>query len=376
MTKPQLVRLFEKHGQRITGLAILTGKQSRQWVCRDFDDPKAYENWAAEHSELAQVLPTVKTGRGYHVYFRCFGSIPTVKLGDGELRAEKSYTLLPPSLHPSGARYQWLKPLWTCHYLFYPDETGLNKLWLTPNVTHEVLAAEGLGSRGLNEEVCKGRVERVEAGFERLEELEFIESQEAMTLERAVAIAMPKAASGNHQSLHLLQRCLFTMKIQGKLGKAAFEGLQKEAFVEWHEGNRFLDPRQSEQDYFEEFIECGLQAKRPYGVGSLSLAWDRAKQAEPDEAAKAFTQPEKQRLVLLCRELQRLQGDKPFFLSARSAAGLVGVTPITASRWLRQFEALKILACVKKGGIQDKQASEFKYLPDANYSSHPPTLAF
>src|SRR5262249_21576171 len=63
--------------------------------------------WAADHPDLAAVLPVARTRRGSHVYFRteqeCY-----VSLDDGELRADRHHiTLLPPSPHPEGGFYVW-----------------------------------------------------------------------------------------------------------------------------------------------------------------------------------------------------------------------------------------------------------------------------
>ena len=375
VTKPMLVRLFKQYGPKVTGLALLTGRGSRHWVVRDFDKAGAYDAWAAEHPDLAAILPTVKTGRGHHVYFRCFGSIPTVKLGDGELRAEGTYTLLPPSRHPSGGQYQWLKPLWSCHYVFHPHETGLNKFGLSsPDVTQEVLGGVGEGlNEGLSEE---GLGQGSEDGLEldKFQEIQFINRNEVMTVEKAVELAIPEGSSRNHASLFTLQRCLLTMKVQGRLGKVAFKRLQDEAFENWLENNRFLNPVNAPEDYYAEFVECGGHVRIPYGAGTLSLAWGRASTAEPDEAALSFVQASKQRLSLLCRELQRLQPDRPFFLSARNAAELVGVTPMTVSRWLGELRAKGVIRLERRGGVEDKQASEYRYMREMPLADAPPAL--
>jgi len=73
-------------------------------VCRDFDLLEGYKSWALEQPELAVSLPTVKTGRGCHVYF--VGNVRRiVHLDDGELRGN-GFSVLPPSRHPPGAVYE------------------------------------------------------------------------------------------------------------------------------------------------------------------------------------------------------------------------------------------------------------------------------
>jgi Bifunctional DNA primase/polymerase, N-terminal len=106
-TEATVRRWFPKGTDRSIG--IICGPVSGNLVIRDFDDPDAYKKWKADHPELARTLPTVATGRGYHVYFRA--DINKIKhCGDGELRG-KGYCLAPPSVHPNGKPYRWIIPL-------------------------------------------------------------------------------------------------------------------------------------------------------------------------------------------------------------------------------------------------------------------------
>ncbi len=101
-----LRRLFAE--PNLDGLGVICGDVS-DLVIRDFDDAASYEQWAAAHTELATALPTVKTARGFHVYFRC-GFRGIKHEADGELRGA-GYCLVPPSTHPSGHIYEWINPL-------------------------------------------------------------------------------------------------------------------------------------------------------------------------------------------------------------------------------------------------------------------------
>lgn len=61
---------------------------------------------AAQRGKLAATA-VVRTGRGFHLYFK--GEYNTTKKVQGLLvRGSGGYVILPPSLHPSGVRYQWL----------------------------------------------------------------------------------------------------------------------------------------------------------------------------------------------------------------------------------------------------------------------------
>jgi len=89
-----------------TGVAIICGAISGGLVVCDFDDDRAYARWVTSNYALAETLPSVKTSRGYHLYARCDDK-KTRTLADGELRGEGAYVVAPPSLHPTGWRYEW-----------------------------------------------------------------------------------------------------------------------------------------------------------------------------------------------------------------------------------------------------------------------------
>ncbi|MEZ6070535.1 MAG: bifunctional DNA primase/polymerase [Pirellulales bacterium] len=101
------------------GVAVELGEASGGICCRDFDQPESYAAWANSHKHLAATLPTVRTGRGFHVFFRCDQAAfvaaterkKVLKMADGELRFTGCIAVLPPSPHKSGKRYTWTRPL-------------------------------------------------------------------------------------------------------------------------------------------------------------------------------------------------------------------------------------------------------------------------
>ena len=90
-------------------LAVVLGRVSDGWVCRDFDVESSYSRWAATNAELAKQLPTSKTARGYHVFARVDSESKIQKFDDGELRANGGFVLVPPSTHPTGIAYRWIR---------------------------------------------------------------------------------------------------------------------------------------------------------------------------------------------------------------------------------------------------------------------------
>jgi hypothetical protein len=98
---------------RATGIAVVLGQPSGGLIARDFDDVHSYERWCDEESELAAELPTARTPRpGRHVFARSPGPCPTKRFRDGELRGDGGIVVLPPSVHPNGKRYAWMRDPW------------------------------------------------------------------------------------------------------------------------------------------------------------------------------------------------------------------------------------------------------------------------
>ncbi len=85
-------------GLRLDGLVVV-----------DFERPELVKALFEEGIEvLAQRTWVAKTGKGYHVFMR--GEVEPVR-ADGllELRSgSKQYVVVPPSLHPTGAQYEWV----------------------------------------------------------------------------------------------------------------------------------------------------------------------------------------------------------------------------------------------------------------------------
>jgi len=67
--RPDESRLCRWFADNHSNIAVVLGGVSGGLACRDFDTEQAYQQWAGEHRDLADKLPTVKTARGYHVYF-------------------------------------------------------------------------------------------------------------------------------------------------------------------------------------------------------------------------------------------------------------------------------------------------------------------
>jgi len=96
-------------------IAIVCGKVSGNLVVIDFDDAELYEEFLKEvDDELRDIIENtwlVQTGKGFHVYLRVDSDKPirTTRLGKIDIKAESGYVVAPPSVHPSGKRYEFIR---------------------------------------------------------------------------------------------------------------------------------------------------------------------------------------------------------------------------------------------------------------------------
>lgn len=86
-------------------IGVITGKVSNV-VVLDIDNVSGIK---PEH--VLPDTPTVKTNRGYHYYFKHPGfDFSSFKImGLGEVQSDGKYVVAPPSIHPSGVKYEWLQ---------------------------------------------------------------------------------------------------------------------------------------------------------------------------------------------------------------------------------------------------------------------------
>jgi hypothetical protein len=112
-TDAEVEAWFTPHGD--VGIGIVTGHVSGIVVV-DADDDDAVRFLAERLKEDdGPGPPMVKTSRGAHLYYRVPDDerIPTIRnLAPGlDLKAEGSFVVAPPSIHPDGHRYRWLPRL-------------------------------------------------------------------------------------------------------------------------------------------------------------------------------------------------------------------------------------------------------------------------
>lgn len=299
----------------ITGIAVILGGASGGLACRDFDTKESYERWRSDHPELAAVLPTVRTRRGYHTYL--LGPAGYQDLGDGEYRADhKHYCLLPPSLHPEGAIYRWIIPLPAgdlpaidpCHH-------GLLSPLHTQTQTHSCHPLH-VSDRDI---------------------------------EDAITATLPTGPGQRNHHIWLLARHL-----KGIMPAATTESLEI-GVRDWH--TRALPFIQTKNwlTTWIDFRSAWMKVKKPIGAKMAEIVASATAQtpANADDITK---------LTILCRVLQTHHGPgKAWPLSCRVAGKHIGVSHETAAKLLKLLVAEQKIELVKPGGTKGSHmAAEYR----------------
>lgn len=333
-TKKTLRRWFgEATANR--GLAVVCGKVSGGLTVRDFDNAKSYRRWARAYFELARSLPTVKTGRGFHVYFRSniekIINVTSNGTHEGELRGS-GIVILPPSRHASGRAYAWTVPLPASGPLPFIDP-----------------AASGLLSDTMKHREPRKRRKTEKTKRHAVLPVSARDTGSVRDLDEIIMkMIRSNLPTGPGQRNHCIFDLCRTLKADPAYCEADPLDL-KFVIVEWHkQALKNIRTKPFEESLID-FIQGWNRVKHPKGTGPLDVILERAKSAEPPTEAMIFEQPKARLLVSVCRELQEDSGDAPFFLGCRTAGRLVGVDHVAAWRWLDLMQCAGLLTLVERG---------------------------
>jgi len=92
-----------------SNVAAITGRISNLIVI-DIDDESAFDLLEKQGIYLKRITtPVAKTNRGYQYFFKYHPAVGQKNFGCGEVRSDGHYVVIPPSIHPEGTHYHWLK---------------------------------------------------------------------------------------------------------------------------------------------------------------------------------------------------------------------------------------------------------------------------
>lgn len=355
------------------GVGVLFGAASGGLASRDFDSMEGYERWATAHPTLAVTLPTVATRRGRHVYTaaspqniadarRRLGkpiqAEGAIDLSDGELRAGVGcYSVLPPSVHPSGVAYRWKVRL--------PDgplpkvdlvAAGFTAIWSSSDRedTEDREDSDHREDRRITESTDAIATGPLASQADCSALLAVTEESIAW----AIQAALPDGPGKRHRHVFKLVRAL---KAIPGLRDAKVKDL-KPIVRRWHQEALTVIATKSFEETWADFVIGWPKARVPLGEETVKRAFLRACKSPSPTVARDYDDQVLRLLVALCRELQCVWGDEPFFLSCRTAGELLHIDHRVAARWLKVLVADEILEEVAKGAPNTKKASRYRYL--------------
>lgn len=334
----QLKKWF--NNDKNSSIAVILGRVSGNLACRDFDKAESYEAWANKFPDLAQKLPTIKTSRGYHVYFKAVVE-HTVHYDDGELRGEGSYCLLPPSFHPCGVPYQWIVELNDDVPEIDPEDAGM-----IPVFVQSMKKAEPIKeNRSFSEDV-------------------------KIKIHQAIEATIPSKPGERNRRIFQLVLLLRGIPDLADLDNPC---CLRPFIVEWHQKALPFITTKAFAETLIDFMNGWKKAKFSSNPNLLNELLERAKTNLVPDFPHELREPiELHYLVSLCRELQNYSGDGSFFLPTRNAGKVLGVDHSTAWRWLNLlvFEGwLEVVdaGCNKPGHWK---SAHFRYLGDLEKNSN------
>ena len=92
---PSEAEIERSFNDKITALGIVCGRVSKLLVI-DFDDALRYQRFCRHLPQYADTY-TVKTKRGFHLYYRTMEKVPSHQFDGGDIKGERSYVVAPPS---------------------------------------------------------------------------------------------------------------------------------------------------------------------------------------------------------------------------------------------------------------------------------------
>ena len=303
----------------VTGLAVVLGEVSGGLRVRDFDQEDAYTRWAEAYPDLASSLPTARTRRGYHVYFRANITEGVTTYEDGELRAGKCIVVLPPSPHPEGGIYEWVQPPQDA-IPFIPTlaETGLQGPAPAASPDHAPVPT-------------------------------------AVT--EAIAKTLPTRTGRRHDLIFD-----FARRLKGIAGLDTSAVALSSYIAEWHQQAL---PFIKTKDFLATeiaFLDSWNNATVPLSDEQFwGVVEEALKQPDPGWFKDWFFPATGKRLTRVCMALQAHWKEEPFFLSARTAGEAVGISPKDANDLLKRLVIAGFLLEVKKGTYESRLATMWRF---------------
>lgn len=342
------------------GVGIICGPVSGGLTVIDFDDAELYRAWAAEHSDLAAILPTVRTGRGCHVY--CRTEHTKTKPLDGIDVKASGYVLTPPSIHPSGLTYQWINPLEGNLQTVSLEDFGLHLTQETyePKETHETQETQAIQETQRSRGVTGDDVMPLLTGLCGSDILEDVAA--------AIIETLPDKIGQRNKRIFLLAQRLKSVPAYTKSKPEAL----KEIVRVWHKLAQLVINTKPFELTWIDFVAAWPKVVHLRMSGALGAAM-RAAKAKIEKGQGLACQYESYEVRLLlqtCYELQR--DDGCFEMGCRKAGEVMKQSHETGRNVMELLEADGWCRKIQKGYSRvvevngkkttEKKATEYRWI--------------
>ena len=352
-----------------SNIAVKVGSASSGLCSIDIDDDSQYLAFLNLNPALKETLQT-KGQRGGNIWVFIKGYCPGAKnTGPNnpwsiEWRSDGNYTIIQ-GMHTSGVDYQILneaQPLTiSLDDIIWPEASGMKKK-LERDITNKQLPLDdNQGNQGnhFNNNTLYG-CHLSESFEEALEQY----TEKLNTL-------IPRGRNKNHASLFNLGR--LSLSIARKCNRNLNISEHRKIFEKWLVGNEAnLNPNQTADDYFSEYLESVKGAKTGIEESAVACAAALAKEGQYPLNLKNLPNQELTLLAALCFNLQQLNNrEGKFFLGLKDIISHLfpNISASTASRRIRSLHSeYGTLKRTSIGNSKSGMASEYYWIGEVRQS--------
>jgi hypothetical protein len=184
-----------------------------------------------------------------------------------------------------------------------------------------------------------------ENGTESADAISVLSVLSVPSVDDAIRLTLPIDTGQRHRCIFNYARALKAMPQYAEQQAQALRELVRQW---WAQALPSIRTKEFEETWCD-FLSAWPRVRMPLGVGPMSDALEKARKAKAPQCAKQYESDNVILLVKLCRELQRLAGDAPFYLSARIAGDAIGVERMQAHRYLHMLVVDGVLRVAEPG---------------------------
>lgn len=350
-------------------IGIATGKASGIIVL-DIDPRNGGDQALAElesqHGSLPHTVEAISGGGGRHILLQYPGY--HIKSRSGlwpgiDVKADGGYFVAEPSVHESGREYAWelshlpsdvavaLIPQWLLQRFEEGSSSKNRETEVTERTEWSKTNHSVSQSPSVSSVLSVLSVHSVLSVFS-------VSNQDAVTIVQAISATIPAARGQRHDCVFAFCRHLRGIPA---IAEAAFGDL-KPIVKLWHQQAYPVIGTKPFEATWGDFVTAYPSVRFPIGEGPLDIILTAADQSMTPACADEYESRDMVRLVKLCRELQRVAGDAPFFLSCRTAGKLLGIVHTSAWKLMRVLVVDRILQVEQRGTTA--KAARYRYVAE------------